>query len=165
MDKNLYKKLLCFLFAMLVMFGLMQYRNENDNDKDFAKLKLEQGQTAHYVIDLGKEGSLKYLLEPNVYTVYFRLQPKDKPAKLSCISEGAHMMLAQSSKKGIWVELKPKQKLRWDKGTVPLNIELYVPRENVKRYHVGEGKLRLYADDKPYAVVAVELVNSRYKDS
>lgn len=163
MNKKMYKKLLCFLSAMLVMFGLMLYRSENDNDKDFAKLKLEQGQTAHYVVDLGKEGSLKYLLEPNIYTVYFRLQPKDKPEKLSCTSEGLHMMLSQSSKKGVWVELKPQQNLRMDKGSLPLNVELYVPREDVKRYHVGEGKLKLYTGDKVYATLVLEVVNSRYQ--
>lgn len=67
--------------------------------------------------------------------------------------------VAQSSKKGVWRELIPKQPLRWDRGT----LQLYVPREAVKRYHVGQGKIRLYSDDKEYATLLIDVVNSRYR--
>lgn len=164
MNKNIGKKLICFALAVLVMFALMLYRSANDYDKDFVKLALARGKTVHQVIDLGKEGELKYLLQPNLYTVYYRLQPKDKNAGMYCQSSGFTMMLAQSSKKGVWRELAPKQALRWDKGTLPLSVEMYVPRENVKRYHVGEGALHVYAGDKLYATVLVEMINSRYKE-
>lgn len=77
MNKNIGKKLICFALAVLAMFALMLYRSANDYDKDFVKLALARGKTVHQVIDLGKEGELKYLLQPNLYTVYYRLQPKD----------------------------------------------------------------------------------------
>ena len=163
MNKRLLKGIACFTLAVLAMFALMQYRSANDYDKEFAKISLAQGKTVEHVIDIGKEGELKYLLQPNVYTAYFRLQTKDKNAGLYCTSEGLTMMLAQSSKKGIWRELASKQPLRWEKGSLPLSVELYVPREAVKRYHVGQGKIRLYSGDNEYATLLIDVVNSRYR--
>lgn len=101
MNKRLLKGIACFTLAVLAMFALMQYRSANDYDKEFAKISLSRGKNVEHVIDIGKEGELKYLLQPNIYTAYFRLQARDKNAGLYCTSEGMTMMLAQSSKKGI----------------------------------------------------------------
>lgn len=163
MNKNLGKKILCFVLAVLAMFALMKYRSANDYDKEFAKISLARGKTVQQVVDIGKEGDLKYLLQPNVYTIYFRLQANDKNAGLYCTSEGVKMMLAQSSKKGVWRELAPKQALRWERGTLPLSVELYVPLEATRRYNVGQGKIKIYGGDKEYATVLLNIVNSRYR--
>lgn len=163
MNKNWLKKIILFVLMAAVMFGLVQYRSANDFDKDFAKINLAEGKTVHYTVDLGKEGSLKYLLQPNIYTVYFRLHTADKNVKLSCASEGVTMMLAQSSKKGVWRELESRQLLRRDRGSLPLNVEIYLPREAVKQYHVAQGRIKFYDGKKEYAAVLVDIVNSRYK--
>lgn len=163
MNKRLLKGIAGFVLAMLAMFALMQYRSANDYDKEFTKISLSRGKTVEQVIDIGKEGELKYLLQPNVYTAYFRLQARDKAAGFYCSSEGLTMMLSQGSKKGVWRELEAKQPLRWEKGSLPLSVELYVPREAVKQYHVGQGKIRLYSGDKEYATLLIDIVNSRYQ--
>lgn len=163
MSEIIWKKVLLFVLAILVMFALVQYRSANDYDKDFANIDLKQGKTIHHVLDIGKQGELKYLVQPNIYTAYFRLRTGEKSADLSCAAEGMTMFLSQSSKKGIWTELKPRQILRAHKGTISLNAELYAPRENVKRYQVTQGKIKFYKGGKEYATLVVDVVNSRYK--
>ena len=115
------------------------------------------------MVDLGKEGGLKYFVQPNVYSAYLRLQPQTKNAKLTCRGEGLEMILSQGSKKGVWEKLNEQQVLQKQFGALPLSVELRVPRESVKQYHVGKGAIKLYEGDKLYATIAVEVVNSRYK--
>ena len=70
------------------MVGLVFFRSENNYDKHYFRAKLARGQEVHCQIDLGKEGELKYLLQPNIYTLYLRLMPEDKQAQLRCEGEG-----------------------------------------------------------------------------
>ena len=74
------------------------------------------------------------------------------------------MMLSQGSKKGVWEKLGAQQVLQKQFGALPLSVELRVPRESVKQYHVGKGAIKLYEGEKLYATIAVEVVNSRYKE-
>lgn len=145
------------------MFALLELRATNDYDRDFVKFKLPRDSQAQYVIDLAKEGELKYFVQPNVYTVYFRLQPQEKNVKLTCRSEGVQMILSQGSKKGIWAQLAPQQQLYKYKGAIPVSAELYVPRSSVKRHDVAKGKLLFYEGEKLYATILVEIVNSKYE--
>ena len=164
MDKKWVKRIALFCLMIGFMFSLLILRATNDYDRDFVKFKLPRASQAHYVIDLGKEGDLKYFVQPNIYTVYFRLQPQEKNVKLTCKSEGVQMLLSQGSKKGIWKQVAPAQILRSDRGTLPLSAELYVPREKVKQYDVGKGAIKFFQGDKLYAVIWVKVVNSKYKE-
>ena len=163
MDKKWVKRIALFCLMIGFMFSLLVLRVTNDYDRDFVKFKLPRASQAHYVIDLGKEGGLKYFVQPNIYTVYFRLQPQEKNVKLTCRSEGVQMILSQGSKKGIWTKLSPEQELHRERGQLPVSVELYVPRDSVQKYDVGKGKLLFYDGDKLYATILVEIVNSRYE--
>lgn len=163
MDKKWLKKIALFCAMLGVMFALLLVREMNAYDKGFTKLPLARNAQATYVVDLGKEGGLKYFVQPNVYSAYLRLQPQTKNAKLTCRGEGLDMILSQGSKKGVWEKLGAQQVLQKQFGALPLSVELRVPRESVKQYHVGKGAIKLYEGEKLYATIAIEVVNSRYK--
>ena len=101
MNKQMLKRVLAFVLMAAVMVGLVFFRSENNYDKHYFRAKLARGQEVHCRIDLGKEGELKYLLQPNIYTLYLRLLPEDKQAQLCCECEGLQMLLSRSSKKGL----------------------------------------------------------------
>ena len=163
MDKKWLKKIALFCAMLGVMFALLLVREMNAHDKGFTKLPLARNAQATYVVDMGKEGGLKYFVQPNVYSAYLRLQPQTKNVKLTCRGEGLEMILSQGSKKGVWEKLGAQQVLQKQFGALPLSVELRVPRESVKQYHVGKGAIKLYEGEKLYATIAVEVVNSRYK--
>lgn len=162
MDKQWWKRIALFIAMLGFMFALLLVREMNVHDKGFTKLQLAKDAQVSYVVDLGKEGGLKYLVQPNVYSAYLRLQPQ-KNVKLTCRGEGLDMILSQGSKKGVWEKLGAQQVLQKQFGALPLSVELRVPRESVKQYHVGKGAIKLYEGEKLYATIAVEVVNSRYK--
>ena len=90
MNKQMLKRVVAFLLMAAVMVGLVFFRSENNYDKHYFRAKLARGQEVHCQIDLGKEGELKYLLQPNIYTLYLRLMPEDKQAKAcSCCCRAA----------------------------------------------------------------------------
>ena len=68
MNKQMLKRVVAFLLMAAVMVGLVFFRSENNYDKHYFRAKLARGQEVHCRIDLGKEGELKYLLQPNIYT-------------------------------------------------------------------------------------------------
>lgn len=71
MNKQMLKRVVAFLLMAAVMVGLVFFRSENNYDKHYFRAKLARGQEVHCQIDLGKEGELKYLLQPNIYTLYY----------------------------------------------------------------------------------------------
>lgn len=117
----------------------------------------------HCRIDLGKEGELKYLLQPNIYTLYLRLLPEDKQAQLRCECEGLQLLLSRSSKKGLWRKLTSDEMLKPYKGQMSVSAELYFSPEQLKQRHVQQGKIKFYDQQGLYGTVVVEVINSRVK--
>lgn len=163
MNKNVLKRVLAFALMVGVMVGLVVFRSENDYDKHYFRAKLARGQEVHCQIDLGKEGELKYLLQPNIYTLYLRLLPEDKQAQLRCEGEGMPMLLSRSSKKGLWKKLAPDEMIKQYKGQISVSAELYFSPEQLKQRHVQSGKIRFYDAQGLYGTVVVDVINSRVK--
>ena len=84
MHNEFWKKIGLFLAMIGIMFGLMVFREENEYDKEFVKLKLVPQQTVEYNVDLSKEGILKRYLQPEKYTLYLRLRGASKNEPLYC---------------------------------------------------------------------------------
>lgn len=156
------KRTVLFILALMIMFILAAFRKENNYDKEYYKLNLERGQKQQCLIDLGRQGNLKYLLQPNIYTVYLRLQLPDDAANIHCESEGITMLLSQSSKKGYWQELEHKQPLQRFREALPVSAELYFPKEEIKQYRVKQGKIKFYDNNGLYAQVELNVINSKY---
>lgn len=156
------KRTIIFILAVMLMFTLAAFRKENNYDKEYYKLNLERGQTLQCLIDLGRQGDLKYLVQPNIYTVYLRLQLPDDVANIYCESEGITMLLSQSSKKGYWQELLPKQPLQRFRDSLPVSAEIYFSKEEIKQYRVKQGKIKFYDNDGLYAQVELNVINSKY---
>ena len=163
MNKQMLKRVLAFVLMAAVMVGLVFFRNENNYDKHYFRAKLARGQVLHCEIDLGKEGELKYFLQPNIYTLYLRLVPEDKQAQLRCEGEGLQMLLSRSSKKGLWKKLASDEMIKQYKGQMSVSAELYFSSEQLKQRHVQQGKINFYDAKGLYGTVVVDVINSRVK--
>lgn len=163
MNKKMLKRVLAFVLMAAVMVGLVFFRSENNYDKHYFRAKLARGQEVHCRIDLGKEGELKYLLQPNIYTLYLRLLPEDKQAQLRCECEGLQLLLSRSSKKGLWKKMAPNEMIKQYKGQMSVSAELYFSPEQLKQRNVQQGKIKFYDAKGLYGTVVVDVINSRMK--
>lgn len=164
MNKQLGKKILLVLAAVMVMILLSSFKMQNEGDRSFKKIVLNKNKSVEYTVDVGKMGLLKYWLEPNVFSVVLRCQTEDDTLKLRCETEGVDVIISQGSKKGIWKKLKSEDVLvKRSKNTVPINLEIAVPSKNIYRRNVQEGKIKIWNQDELYSVINLKIVNSRYQ--
>ena len=153
------ERMALFIAMLAVMFVMTGIRSENARDRLNAKINLNKGKTATCTVDLGQQGVVKRLLNPNMYTLYLRLQT-DSKEPLLCSGSDMEMFLSQGTKKGIWTELLPSDALKSRNGWIPLNVELRVPREALKKQDVAQGVLKFYAGQEEYARVIIKVINS-----
>ena len=159
MSKKWLLRIVLFLAMIAVMFGMTAIRSENARDRLNAKINLTEGKTATCTVDLGQQGAIKQLLNPNIYTLYLRLQT-DSKEPLFCSGSDMEMFLSQGTKKGIWTELSSSDALKSRDKVIPLNVELRVPREALNKHDVAQGTLKFYAGQKEYAQVIIKVINS-----
>ncbi|MGM9569490.1 MAG: hypothetical protein ACI3XC_05360, partial [Phascolarctobacterium sp.] len=152
MSKKWMLRVVLFIAMIAVMFGMTAIRPENAKDRLNAKINLKAGKTVTCTVDLGKQGAIKQLLNPNIYTIYMRLRT-DTKEPLRCSGSGMEMFLSQGTKKGIWNELKPEEVLKSRGKWVPLNVELRMPREALQQHDVAQGTLSFHTGQKEYAQV------------
>ena len=159
MSKKWVGRISIFIAMLAVMFVMTGIRSENARDRLNAKINLTKGKTATCTVDLGQQGVVKKLLNPNMYTLYLRLQT-DSKEPLLCSGSDMEMFLSQGTKKGIWTELLPSDALKSRSGRIPLNVELRVPREALKNHDVARGVLKFYSGQEEYARVIIKVINS-----
>ena len=159
MIKKWLRRMALFIAMLAVMFVMTAIRSENARDRLNAKINLTKGKTATCTVDLGQQGVVKKLLNPNMYTLYLRLQT-DSKEPLLCSGSDMEMFLSQGTKKGIWTELLPSDALKSRSGRIPLNVELRVPREALKNHDVAQGVLKFYSGQEEYARVIIKVINS-----
>ena len=159
MSKKWLLRIVLFLAMIAVMFGMTAIRSENARDRLNSKINLAAGKTVTCTVDVGQRGFLKRILNPNMYTLYLRLQT-DSKEPLLCSGSDMEMFLSQGTKKGIWTELLPSDALKSRSGWIPLNVELRVPREALKNHDVAQGVLKFYSGQEEYARVIIKVINS-----
>ena len=159
MSKKWLERMALFIAMLAVMFVMTGIRSENARDRLNAKINLTKGKTATCTVDLGQQGVVKKLFNPNMYTLYLRLQT-DSKEPLLCSGSDMEMFLSQGTKKGIWTELLPYDALKSRSGRIPLNVELRVPREALKNHDVAQGVLKFYSGQEEYARVIIKVINS-----
>lgn len=155
MHNEFWKKIGLFLAMIGIMFGLMVFREENEYDKEFVKLKLVPQQTVEYNVDLSKEGILKRYLQPEKYTLYLRLRGASKNEPLYCRTEGVKMFVSQGSKKGIWHELQADKPVATYKNIIPLSVEFVLPKDKLLQGEQCQGKIVLYNAKGVYSTVLI----------
>lgn len=164
MNKLNMKNILLALLAVLVIFGMGIFKGQINGDRSFHRFTMEEGGEYTYTMDVGKMGIVKYLVEPNVMTLYMRFNVPADVQDLRCEVEGVECFASQGSKKGVWKKLTSSDILQRGKGDqVPLNLELKVPREDVHRYNVADGKVSFTSAGKSYAVMRLKIINSSFK--
>ncbi|WP_405379502.1 hypothetical protein [Phascolarctobacterium sp.] len=161
MSKKWLLRISLFLGMVCLMVAMTTLRSENNKDRLFSKVALEQGKAVKLTVDLGKQGEIKYRVNPNVYTLYLRIAATAD--KLQVEGSGMEMFLSQGTKKGIWTALEPTDILKQRRGELPLNVELKVPREKLERYHVAQGVLCFSDTRGEYGRINIEVVNSKAK--
>ena len=159
MSKKWLRRMALFIAMLAVMFVMTGIRLENARDRLNAKINLTKGKIATCTVDLGQQGVVKKLLNPNMYTLYLRLQTDSKESLL-CRGSDMEMFLSQGTKKGIWNELKADEPLKARGKWLPLNVELRVPREALNKHDVAQGTLKFYAGQREYAQVIIKVINS-----
>ena len=97
MNKQLGKKILLVLVAVMVMILLSSFKMQNEGDRSFKKIVLNKNKSVEYTVDVGKMGLLKYWLEPNVFSVALRCQTEDDTLKLRCETEGVDAIISQKN--------------------------------------------------------------------
>lgn len=162
MKKIKCRQILLFLAAAALMFLGSAFKEQNETERYFERITLAQDKTIDYTIDVAKFGPLKYWLNPNVMTLYLRCQTPPEADGLSCRSEGLDIFLSQGSKKGLWRQLSPQDKLLQRRGSLPLSLEIAVPRQNIRQREAGSGKIEFFREGKPYAAVNIRIVNSKF---
>lgn len=164
MNKSEVKKCLMAVLAVACMVLLGVFKTQNDGDRSFQRLELQQGQSVDCIVDIGKMGMLKYWLEPNIMTVGLRCHTTDAVIGLRCEVEGIRAIVSQAGKKGRWKSLQADDILvQRGKNILPLNLELSVAADNINRKNVQNGKVKLWSKDELYAVINLQIINSRYQ--
>ena len=67
MSKKWLLRIVLFLAMIAVMFGMTAIRSENARDRLNSKINLAAGKTVTCTVDLGQQGFLKRILNPNIY--------------------------------------------------------------------------------------------------
>ena len=165
MNKLNAKNILLALLAMLMIFAMGIFKGQINGDRSFHRLNLEQGGEYNYTLDIGKMGVVKYFVEPNVMTLYLRCKVPASAQDLRCEIEGIENFASQGSKKGVWKAIAKDEVLKIEpKGkTIPLNLEIAVPREDVYKRDVANGKIHFYSGNKSFATLNVDIINSKYQ--
>ena len=98
-------------------------------------------------------------------TLYLRCKVPANVQDLRCEIEGIENFASQGSKKGVWKKLTSSDVL--EKGQwgdfVPLNLEIAVPREDIYKRNVANGKIHFYSGNNSFATLNVAIINSKYQ--
>ncbi len=164
MNKFNMKTVLLVLMMFVVVFGMGMFKTQINGDRTFHKFSLKEGANNTYVLDVGKMGIVKYMVQPNIMTIYLRIKVPAEVEALRCEVDGIENFASQGSKKGVWNKLASADVLK--KGQwgdfVPLNLELAVPRDDVYRHDVANGKVKFYDGNKEYTTLNIKVINSKY---
>lgn len=164
MNKLNAKNILLALLAILMIFVMGIFKGQINGDRTFHKFSLKEGTNNTYVVDVGKMGIVKYLVQPNIMTVYLRIKIPAEVKALRCEVDGIENFASQGSKKGVWKKLTTADFLvegQWG-AFVPLNIEITVPRDDVYRHDVANGNVKFFDGDKEYSTLNIKVINSKY---
>lgn len=170
------RKILFFALGICIIVALGFIAKLNKYDDAKQNLLLVKGGQTECVVNLGKTGLPKRILQPALYSVSLGLETEDNPVLNCKVDEHPNevkIMLTQGHRKGAtWEKLSAHNKLSKDakkqggakklKG-IPLNLEISVPRSSLKQQVVAEKKLIFTEDGKPYSILVVKIVNSRAK--
>ena len=164
MNKFNMKTVMLVLMMFVVVFGMGMFKTQINGDRTFHKFSLKEGANNTYVLDVGKMGIVKYMVQPNIMTIYLRIKVPAEVEALRCEVDGIENFASQGSKKGVWNKLASADVL--EKGQwgdfVPLNLELAVPRDDVYRHNVANGKVKFYDGNKEYSTLNIRVINSKY---
>lgn len=164
MNKFNMKTVLLVLMMFVVVFGMGMFKTQINGDRTFHKFSLKEGANNTYVLDVGKMGIVKYMVQPNIMTIYLRIKVPAEVEALRCEVDGIENFASQGSKKGVWNKLASADVL--EKGQwgdfVPLNLELAIPRDEVYRHDVANGKVKFYDGNKEYSTLNIKVINSKY---
>lgn len=160
MNKKWLVRVTLFCVMIIVMMALAEVRSQNSLDRLNKKITLLPQKNVICTVDLGRQGAVKQMLNPNIYTLYLRIK-SDTNNSLRCEGSGMEMFFSQGTKKGIWRELKPNDVLQQRRGSIPLNVELKVPYAALQRRNVADGTLEFFDKNGLYSKVLIKVINSQ----
>lgn len=159
MSKPGAKQVILFVLSIAVMFVLHSIKQENAYDRYFIKVNLDKHPHQELVIDMGKQGLLKRLIQPSKIIIYLTCQTNAEG--VTCRVENIDCLLSQSSKKGPWRVLPNGTTLEEAFGTLPLSMEITLPKGHLDQATKAKGRLRFYSYDKMYHEIIFRFIDSR----
>lgn len=115
-------------------------------------------------IDLAQFGFFKYHLEPDIIAVHLRFKNVAGRKELRYRLQNLKAQVSQAGKKSVWKPVDEKTVLKTDRRqTLPLNLDIVLPKDKTKQYLVNEGKVLHTAADMLVSEVTFRVINSRYK--
>ena len=165
MRDKLGKKIIYF-FCGLGLLGCLAFLRTNfSGDTNFSSCRLQPGGTETRVFDVGQQGFIKYWLQPEVLSLHLSCTTKEQ-LPLTCSVEGfdSYYLSQGSKKKGDWYQLQPQELLarRGRSHSMPVNIELELPRKAIEQALVAEGSLVFFHAGEKYSTIKITIINSKY---
>ncbi len=163
---NIKKKIIMTLFFLLaigITIAAGVFRDVNDKERGRFTFQIQEESKQDVIIDLAKQGKLKYYLQPGTITLYGRGKGTLQDTKIYTKFYGVKGFLSQGSKKSIWTELKENMPLENGKNRiVPINIEVEIPYTRTRQYKVGTAVLEFWNDNQLVNSIHFQFINSNY---
>lgn len=154
---------LFFLLAIGIAVGAGVFRDINDEERGSFTFQIPEEKKQIIIIDLAKQGLLKYYLQPGTLTIYGRGKNILQDTEIYTKFYGVKGFLSQGSKKNIWAELKEDVPLKSRKnGIVPINIEVEIPYTSTRQYEAGRAVLEFWNDSQLLHSIHFQFINSNY---
>ena len=165
--KNIkHKRILSIIFIILIVLSLKKIADDNKYDTVLKNIDLTKNPktSIECIIDIDDMSDVKYFVQPNIITIHLRIKANSNINKLSFRSEKLDAIISQGSKKGCWYKLNEGDILsKNNKSIIPFNIELKVPRENICRYMVSSGVLKILNKKEELIKINIKVINSKYQ--
>ena len=162
MKSHRIKTVIFFAAAIIITFGAVCFRKNNSNEREFLTFKVAHENKA-VTVDIAQQGFLKYYLQPGVISVYCRGNITEPTGPLYAEFSGLDGFISQGSKKRVWKELQPEDKLqKRENGDIRINIEFSIPYNSTRQYYAGKGILEIFTAEKTVNRIVFNFINSKY---
>lgn len=163
------KKFLSIIIGLLIgvgiTIGMLKIDKASKYDSEFKKIILNNNEFQHkkITIDIGKEGPIKYYLDPNEMTIYLRLYNDLDRENITFDTADLQVIASQNSKRSAWKKVEAGS-LLYDRGPhiIPLNLEIKLPKDAIYHFYVHRGYVNIYSNKEKIAEIELEFINSRY---
>lgn len=155
--------ILFFLLGIGIAAGANILRNVNDEESGTFSFQIQEDGQQVVIIDVAKQGTVKYYLQPGTLTLYGRGKNTSPSMEISAKFDGIKAFLSQGSKKSSWTELTEDMLVKTRKnGIIPIIVEVEFLYNKTRQYEIGKGTLEFWHDKQLVHSIQFQFINSNY---